>query len=184
MEHKQSPLISFLWMNVLKALLIIMVVQSAISDPNAEPPGDMMIELFWTDGKDCDLDLYVKGPDGKVMYNNRSTASMNLLRDDLGNRSDTTSRNYEVVYTRGIVPGKYTVAAHLFSADCELPLDVEFNVSSRTDTTDKMHSLYHRSVKMIKAGQEITMVNFELAKDSFFVPGSENEVQNNIATVP
>lgn len=182
MEHKQSTLASYLWMNVLKALLLIMIVQTPDMDPSQPPPGDMMIELFWPDNMDCDIDLHVKGPSGHIFYNNRSSSVLNYLRDDLGNRGDDTPGNFEVVYSRGIDPGPYTIAAHAFSANCTLPIDVVLVVSSRQSSSNKMAIILRTTKLLAHSGQEVTMVNFELANDGSIVPGSQSDITNLIAT--
>jgi hypothetical protein len=182
--HKQSTLASFLWMNVLKALLIIMVVQTVENDPAQQPPGDMIFELYWPDGQDCDVDLHVKGPSGEVSYNNRATKFLNYVRDDLGNRGDATDRNFETVYSRGIDPGKYTVTAHLYSAACPTPVNVHLDVSARKSTGTAMQVLLSADSVLARSGDEQTMVNFELSKSASIVPGSQNTIPNNLAVKP
>src|SRR5690349_22465907 len=82
---------------------------------SAEPPGSVMVELGWPDDLDADVDLWVQAPgDVPVGYSNKGGAVFNLLRDDLGLQLDLSGRNFEVAYSRGIVPGEYTVNAHLF----------------------------------------------------------------------
>src|SRR5215213_2829120 len=79
------------------------------------PAGNVMVELSWPDALDADVDLWVQAPgDLPVGYSNKGAAVFNLLRDDLGHQVDLSGRNYEVSYGRGIVPGEYTVNAHLY----------------------------------------------------------------------
>src|SRR4051812_22426659 len=52
-------------------------------------PGAMCFELSWPDGRDTDVDLWTKGPDGGIVgYSNRSSSLMDLLRDDMGKYAD------------------------------------------------------------------------------------------------
>ena len=80
-----------------------------------EPVGSVIIELFWPDDIDADLDLWVKGPnDGPVGYSKPSGLVFNLLRDDRGLTGDYTPLNYEISFTRGIIAGEYQANVHLF----------------------------------------------------------------------
>src|SRR3954449_10897951 len=82
---------------------------------SADPPGSVMVELGWPDDLDADVGLWVQAPgDVPVGYSNKGGAVFNLLRDDLGLVLDLSGRNFETAYSRGIVPGEYTVNAHLF----------------------------------------------------------------------
>ena len=83
-----------------------------------EPVGSVIFELFWDDKLDADLDLWVKGPnDGAVGYSKPSGLVFNLLRDDRGLVGDHTPLNYEISFTRGIIPGEYQANVHLFKHD-------------------------------------------------------------------
>ena len=83
-----------------------------------EPVGSVIFELFWNDKLDADLDLWVKGPnDGAVGYSKPSGLVFNLLRDDRGLAGDHTPLNYEISFTRGIIPGDYQANVHLFKHD-------------------------------------------------------------------
>ena len=73
-------------------------------------PGNVIIELLWAADRDADIDLWVKAP-GRlpVGFPNKGNEVVNLLRDDLGLFQDLTDINYEIVYSRGIVPGEWIV---------------------------------------------------------------------------
>ena len=104
---------------------------------NVEPPGNVMVELRWPDEVDADVDLWVQAPgDVPVGYSNKGSALFNLLRDDLGQRADATGLNYEVAYSRGIVPGEYTVNVHLYrnpSGTFPVPVTVVTSVKATPD---------------------------------------------------
>ena len=73
-------------------------------------PGNVIIELLWAADRDADIDLWVKAPDRlPVGFPNKGNEVVNLLRDDLGLFQDLTDINYEIVYSRGIVPGEWIV---------------------------------------------------------------------------
>ena len=74
-----------------------------------------MVEANWPPDMDSDVDLWVQAPgDMPVGYSNKGGAVFNLLRDDLGQQLDLSGLNYESSYSRGIVPGEYTVNLHLY----------------------------------------------------------------------
>ena len=74
-----------------------------------------MVEANWPPELDSDVDLWVQAPgDVPVGYSNKGGAVFNLLRDDLGQQLDLSGLNYETAYSRGIVPGEYTVNLHLY----------------------------------------------------------------------
>jgi hypothetical protein len=93
---------------------------------DVQAAGDVIVELSWPDGLDADVDLWAQAPgDLAVGYSNKGAAVFTLLRDDLGHQVDLSGRNHEVSYARGIVPGEYTVNAHLYrnrSPEAEVPL--------------------------------------------------------------
>ena len=85
---------------------------------SSSPPGNVIVELFWDNERDVDIDLWVKAPgDIPVGYSNQGGLFFNLLRDDLGKYKDNTPVNYEVSYSRGISEGIYAVNLHLYRED-------------------------------------------------------------------
>ena len=95
---------------------IVLVLLPHLAKPGEQaakdslPPGQVIVETRWADDRDADVDLWVQAPgDVPVGYSNKGGAAFNLLRDDLGNRVDATEMNYEIAYSRGILPGEYTV---------------------------------------------------------------------------
>ena len=88
---------------------------AAASAKDTAPPGNVMVEANWPPGMDSDVDLWVQAPgDMPVGYSNKGGAVFNLLRDDLGHQLDLSGLNYESSYSRGVVPGEYTVNLHLY----------------------------------------------------------------------
>jgi hypothetical protein len=137
-------------------------------------PGNVMVELNWPDGLDADVDLWVQAPgDLPVGYSNKGAAVFNLLRDDLGHQVDLSGRNYEISYARGIVPGEYTVNAHLYrnrSREARVPLTAVVSVQDGEEGVA-------RQVLMSKAdlgreGQEITVFRFRLGERGDLEDGS------------
>src|SRR5690349_14451401 len=88
---------------------------AAATAKDTAAPGNVLVEANWPPDLDSDVDLWVQAPgDVPVGYSNKGGAVFNLLRDDLGKQLDLSGLNYESAYARGIVPGEYTVNAHLY----------------------------------------------------------------------
>ena len=97
-----------------------------------------MVEANWPPDLDSDVDLWVQAPgDVPVGYSNKGGAVFNLLRDDLGQQLDLSGLNYESSYSRGIVPGEYTVNVHLYrnrAAVAAVPVTVVVSTKRRCRT--------------------------------------------------
>lgn len=140
----------------------------------APPPGDVTVEVFWGDNIQADVDLWVQAPgDMPVGYSNKGGLVFNLLRDDLGAYMDATQRNFEVSYTRGLIPGDYTVNLHLYRArHADLPIHCRVVVSTRSDPESSAKQILLSEVDLRREGQELTVFRFKLAKHGELVPGS------------
>jgi hypothetical protein len=137
------------------------------------PPGNVIVEVRWPDEVDADIDLWVQAPgDVPVGYSNKGGAAFNLLRDDLGIRADVTGLNYETSYSRGILPGEYTVNLHLYrkpSKADQIPATV---VTSVKDGEQTSRQLLASKVRLVSEGEEMTVFRFELDDDGRLVVGS------------
>ncbi|XKM40300.1 hypothetical protein A4U53_030680 [Rhizobium ruizarguesonis] len=95
-----------LLMNMLLGLVALVILVLAQVNPAAQAdpmqqPGNLVASITWPAGPD-DVDLWVSYADEyAVGYSNRSTKIWSLLRDDLGNKNDTTALNFEIrLHTR------------------------------------------------------------------------------------
>ena len=161
------------------ALVILMLPH--IQPPGAEttgrgrsPPGNVIVEVRWPDEVDADVDLWVQAPgDVPVGYANKGGAVFNLLRDDLGNRADVTGLNYETSYSRGILPGEYTVNLHLYRNPSQTyPVPVTVVTSVKRDTAERAEQLLASKVELTREGEETTVYRFRLTEDGELVAGS------------
>ena len=108
------------------------------------PPGNVIVELFWDDKRDVDIDLWVQAPDDiPVGYSNKGGLFFNLLRDDLGIYKDNSPVNYEVSYSRGISDGIYVANLHLYREDTTpfKPILAEMLVSVVDPDSDKRRQI-------------------------------------------
>lgn len=140
----------------------------------APPTGGVVVEAFWPDGLDADVDLWVQAPgDGPVGYPSMAGEFFNLLRDDLGAVRDATPVNYEIAFTRGIAPGEHTANVHLYRAAPDgRPVPVTVAVSAVRPGRRAREPLLQRDYTLDSEGQEITAARFAMTADGELVPGS------------
>lgn len=149
------------------ATLVIILAASQIKaqmEASAEPPGNLTVYAAWPEG-DTDVDLWVTGPAEPVPvgYSNKGGVLWNLLRDDLGTMPDATPMNFENAYTRGVVPGEYTINLHCFRCPT-LPVMVDVIVSVIEMKPGKSSSktLLTSKVELGRQGQEKTVATFHM----------------------
>jgi hypothetical protein len=138
------------------------------------PPGNVIVEVRWPDEIDADVDLWVQAPgDQPVGYSNKGGVVFNLLRDDLGRRVDVTGLNYETTYSRGIVPGEYTVNLHLYrNPSRTFPVPVTVVTSVKANGEESARQLLASEVLLASEGEELTVYRFELTDTASLVAGS------------
>jgi len=147
-------------------------------------PGRVMVELFWPDDRDADVDLWVEAPGDTlpVGYPHMDDYHFNLLRDDRGTTYDATPINYEIAYTRGIAAGEYTVNVSLYAADPDdrgpVPAEVAVSVIEPDMLSRKV--LVTRTITLSREGEEITATRFKLDQNGKLVEGSENDLQKSL----
>lgn len=139
-----------------------------------DPSGSVIVEAFWPDGIDADVDLWVQAPnDGPVGYSSMAGLYFNLLRDDLGARRDATPINYEIAYTRGISPGEYIANVHLYrGALNRAAIPVTVAISAVRPGHRARNQLFQKQYVLNVEGQEITAARFAIDRQGKLVPGS------------
>ncbi len=142
----------------------------------APPPGNVIVEITWPSEMNADIDLWVHAPgDAPVGYSNKGGIVFNLLRDDLGKFMDPTNINHEVAYTRGLIPGEYTVNVHAYRIDTKNPPPIEVkavvSVKQESGAADVVPVL-GASAMLVRLGQELTIFRFKLDETGRVVEGS------------
>ncbi len=168
-------------------ILILPHVNPAKARPRPEglePPGNVVVELRWPDAIDADVDLWVQGPgDVPVGYSNKGGRLFNLLRDDLGHRGDVSGLNYEVSYSRGILPGEYVVNVHLYrDLSQQLPIPVTVVASVKPSVGESARQIVARTVELGREGEERTVFRFRLDERGALVPGSVHDLEVSLRT--
>lgn len=178
----RDTLLNMLLMLVVIVALILPHLNPPSSKADAEPPGNLIVHIVWPKGN-TDVDLWVDGPGEltPVGYSNKGGLLWNLLRDDLGSQPDATDMNYENAYTRGIVPGEYTINVHCYRCPV-VPIDVAMEVSVNTGEPGKssLKPLVNTVTKLVTEGQERTAIRFTLRDDGTIEPGSMHSVAKKL----
>jgi hypothetical protein len=106
-------------MTVVCVLLAMMLV-SVFDEPKPSagvltPKAEFLAELTWDDGSSSDVDLYARGPDGRVVFfGSRKTEVMFLDNDNVGSGNGEIKDRREIVTVRAIAPGNYVFGAHAY----------------------------------------------------------------------
>jgi hypothetical protein len=163
----------FVLMSVLMMSVMNPPTRSSDAD-NVQAPGNVIIEAQWADKLDADVDLWVQAPgDVPVGYSNKGGAVFNLLRDDLGARADVTGLNYETSYSRGILPGEYTVNLHLYrNASRVYPVPATVVTSVKRGADQPARQLLASKALLVREGEELTVYRFRLTDAGALVAGS------------
>ena len=177
--------------DVITLFLLGLVAIVMLMLPHLHPPGkadartltedeSVIVEISWSGDSDTDVDLWVEAPgDHPVGYSSQNSPVFNLLRDDLGNRSDITDHNHEVAYSRGINPGEYTVNLHLFRIDPRNPppVAVAVQVFVKRTSGGKATKLLESIVELDALGRELTVFRFVLDETGRLDPESVHTLQ-------
>lgn len=125
----------FLMVSGFAALFVLAFI---IINPRADIPtkAEYLFIIEWDDNLADDIDLWVRDPNGTtVSFMLKEGGLLNLEKDDLGSSNDsyvdsegntqTLRLNREVTTMRGIIPGTYTVMAHVYSRSAQGRYDEE-----------------------------------------------------------
>jgi len=167
-----------------KALLVFCVILFVMINPakkdsdGVKPKIEYLITLSWPKDLDYDVDIWIKDPDGQIIYyDKKEVGFLNLERDDLGTKNNTVQvgqkivtvvTNEELVSIRGFKPGEYVINAHLYSAESSpVPRPVSpFRVNIIIQRMNPSVSIsYEGSAEIVGVRQEVHLVRFNLNSD-------------------
>lgn len=194
-EPEVDPFYDMLF-NMLIAFVFCFIVALLAMNPRATKAGDVpakaefIITLSWPDRDPNDLDAWVQGPGGEVVwFRQREAGLLHLDRDDRGLSNDTVvvdgraivnPINQEVVTLRGLAPGEYVVNVHYYDGSKnERPDPGAGGPVAATVSVVKVNPraevIFHASRTIAAPGTELTMLRFTVRPD-----GSAS----NINTIP
>lgn len=143
---------------------------------------EMAFDISWPN-VDADIDLWAQGPNTRpVGYSSKNSGPMDLVRDDLGYQSDKSNKNEERICIRAIVPGEYTINAHVFAVrgNNKLPLPVSLTVSKVDVSSAYMTEIYSKTVDLKQFGEELTIVRFTLKDDGSLDSSSIHDIPKKL----
>lgn len=178
----------------LAAFVAMVIMLLPFIDPGAESapenaagvtdPGNVIVELLWPPERDADVDLWVKAPDRlPVGFPNKGNAIVNLLRDDLGLFQDLTDINYEIVYSRGIVPGEWIVNVQAYRLEDPFrppPVPAKVVVSVKKEGEERPVPILEKTVELRYPRHELTVFRFRLTGKGSLVQGSVNDIGRSL----
>lgn len=160
-----NALLTFSFLFLMALLLMNPQAKSGIINPKAE----FMITVSWPDNTPDDIDTWVEGPEGKmVWYSRPQTGLMHLDRDDRGMANDMqlidgkeiiNPLNQEVVTIRGRPPGEFTVNIHYYRSQTQRPVPVTVYVAEVNPTLKVLH---YATTTLERVGEEKTAVRFTI----------------------
>lgn len=176
-EPEVDPFYDMLF-NLLIAFVFCFIVALLAMNPKAVKAGDIpakaefIITLSWPDWNPNDIDAWVQGPTGElVWFRSREAALMHLDRDDRGLSNDSIEvngkkivnpLNQEVVTIRGLAPGEYVVNANYYESIDLRPVEVTISV---VKVNPRAEVVYYGQQTLGRKGDEATMVRFNVLPD-------------------
>ena len=187
-EPEVDPFYDMLF-NMLIAFVFCFIIALLAMNPRALKAGDVpakaefIITLSWPDRDPNDIDAWVQGPSGEVVwFRSREAGLMHLDRDDRGNANDTivvdgrtvvNPINQEVVTVRGMQPGEYVVNAHYYQTKPEAggappepnaggPVEATLSV---VKVNPRAEVVFYGRRLLPTPGTEVTMVRFTVRPD-------------------
>jgi len=172
-----------LMLALLGFIMIVMLLLPHLNPPtraveSVAPPGNVIVEVRWSEEIDADVDLWVQAPgDQPVGYSNKGARIFDLLRDDLGHANDLERLNYEIAFARGAPAGEYTINLHLYRKRGTLyPVGATVSVSVRGGLNGDLTPIVTRDVKLRHQGEELTIARFSLDTNGALIAGSVHDL--------
>lgn len=160
-----NALLTFTFLFLISLILMNPPAKSGIINPKAE----FLITVSWEDGSANDIDTWVQGPQGTlVWYKQAQNGLMHLDRDDRGLTNDTQQvdgreiinpLNQEVVTIRGRPPGEFIVNVHYYKSEDQQAVPVSIYVA---EVNPVLKVLHYATLDLEKEGDEKTAVRFSL----------------------
>lgn len=203
-RFKSTTGLNDLLFNLLVGFVFLFVIAFLLINPptkkeDAPKKAEYLIIIEWDESSNDDVDLWVRGPDGTtVSFTGKTGGLLNLEKDDLGSANDRWRKpngevviipiNREVVTMRGIMPGRYQVAAHIYSRKTWVSDPETGKVTTRDTSAGKITASLvkinpylekYRTVRQYNVkGQVFSLFNFELNEDGEVIDIDED--RNNI----
>lgn len=154
---------------VMLFILMFLIVKTEDTTTKIDDKNEIVITLKWDPESTDDVDLWLKDPKGRTVgFINKEIPGIALERDDMGIRTDTITDqdgntiviklNQEVINIRHLVPGIYTINAHMFSKRNNEPTDVTLKLIK----INPFKEFPEITKTLQERGSEVTMLTFEI----------------------
>ncbi len=163
--------------NALLAFTFLFLVALMFLNPPAKsgtinPKADFIITVTWPDNNPDDIDTWVEGPAGQLVWFKQPQAGLlHLDRDDRGMANDSlvvdgkavvNPLNQEVVTLRGRPPGEYVVNVHYYNSRSLSPVPVTISLA---EVNPVLKILHYATLTLERLGEEKTALRFSIAPD-------------------
>jgi len=150
-------------------LFVIWQMLPWVNDPSkasqevVQSEGKLYFEAEWPANRNVDVDLWVQSPgEPPVGYSNKGWVNCNLLRDDLGWKSDPMVGNHESTVCRALKEGHWVANLHYFSGDGQGKIVANATIRLiRPNGTSKL--IARKVLTLNNPGHEDTIVQFDLS---------------------
>jgi len=201
-RFKSTTGLNDLLFNLLVGFVFLFIIAFLLINPptkkeEAPKKAEYLIVIEWDTVSNDDVDLWVQDPSGvTVSFTQKEGGLLNLEKDDLGVSNDSWITpqgervvipiNREVVTMRGIVPGRYKIAAHIYSTRNafkrvngeNVPLEDKRTIIATLIKINPYGEKYRVTKKYEQRGQVITLFNFELDESGKIT--AIDDLKNNI----
>ncbi|HMT91528.1 hypothetical protein [uncultured Thiothrix sp.] len=160
-----NALLTFTFLFLIALLLMNPTAKSGIINPKAE----LMITVSWPDNSPDDIDTWVEGPKGQMIWFKRPQEGlMHLDRDDRGAVNDMqlidgkeiiNPLNQEIVTIRGRPPGEFTVNIHYYRSQTLKAVPVTVYLAEVNPTLKVLH---YATTTLQRESEERTAVRFSI----------------------
>jgi hypothetical protein len=166
---------SDLLFNALLSFTFLFLIALVYFNPPAKtgiinPKADFLITVTWEENSPDDIDTWVQGPKGDlVWFKNPQAALMHLDRDDRGMANDMllidgkeiiNPLNQEVVTIRGRPPGEYVVNVHYYNSKTLQAVPVTIYLAEVNPTLKVLH---YATLTVNRVGEEKTALRFTIS---------------------
>ncbi|TXH67650.1 MAG: hypothetical protein E6Q85_09325 [Thiothrix sp.] len=160
-----NALLTFTFLFLIALLLMNPTAKSGIINPKAE----FMVTVSWPDNSPDDIDTWVEGPKGQLVWFKRPQEGlMHLDRDDRGQVNDmqlidgkeiVNPLNQEVATIRGRPPGEFVVNIHYYRSQTLQAVPVTVYLA---EVNPPLKVLHYATTTLQREGEERTAVRFTI----------------------
>jgi len=192
-QYSSAVAFSDLLFNLVVGFVFLFIIALIMINPPTKrsdipTKAEYLFVIEWDPENSDDIDLWIRDPnDVIVSFANKAGGLLNLEKDDLGSSNDTYTGpdgettvvkiNREVTTMRGIIPGTYTVFAHVYNIYSEAVFNEDtgkwetFNIPANEGQRPLEFTLirvnpyqetYRSQHKYMTKGQQIPLVEFDL----------------------